>query len=79
MLDKCAYNDTDNETPTKGQRTHLSSNNVSCRCPFVDAEGEPISENIENLVSFGVELKKIYTRLRTEGYEIEEGKIYKLK
>jgi len=63
---------------SEGQRVVLSCNNSSSRCPSLDSSElcEEAKERILELVSY---LRKILRRLKSEGYELKDGKIIKPK
>lgn len=62
----------------EGERRRLSCNNVGNRSPSLDVDKYIFSEEtVFALADLGHTLRRIYTRLRSEGHIIETGIAYK--
>jgi hypothetical protein len=62
----------------EGEQRRLSSNNVGNCSPSLDVNGYIFSaETVSALAELGHVLRRIYKRLSSEGYIIEQGIAYK--
>ena len=62
----------------EGERRRLSSNNVGNRSPSLGVDEYVFSEEtVKAMAELGYVLRRIYKRLRSEGYVIEAGAAYK--
>lgn len=76
--DKSVYDNNLSFEANEGQRALLSCNKVSSRCPSLGSNVFS-PEAIKNLEALGEVLRKIYRRLKNEGYEIVDGTLSKNK
>jgi len=65
--------------PNEGQRGLLCSNKASLRCPSLSSSSTLSKDTLDALEGLGDILRSIHNRMISEGYEIADGNIQKVK
>jgi hypothetical protein len=65
--------------PNEGQRGLLCSNKASLRCPSLSSSSKLSQDTLDALEELGDILRGIHKRMISEGYELVDGHIKKMK
>ena len=74
-----SQNDAPELEPNEGQRGLLCSNKASLRCPSLSSSSKLSQDTLDALEELGDVLLGIHKRMISEGYELIDGHIQKMK